>query len=121
MENSEQEVAQETEASIEKRLLEAALHAVIKALKNDGILVPNYSRRMEIPQDIIERIYNQIDYNKVVAIMGAQINEMVATKITATMTTEITSDVKSVLSHGPTRERLRTVVAAEIEKIKVGN
>jgi hypothetical protein len=34
------------------------------------------------------------------------------------MTEEITSDIKSVLSHQPTRERLRGVVAAELLSIK---
>jgi hypothetical protein len=43
---------------------------------------------------------------------------MVATRITRAMTEEITSDIKSVLSHQPTRERLRGVVAAELLSIK---
>jgi hypothetical protein len=105
--------------SVEQTLIDAATESVISLFKRGDLLMPDYHNRVKIPADLVQRIYAQIDHDKVVRIMGDQINEMVATKITNAMVTEITGDVKHVLSHGPTRERLRLVVATEIEKIKV--
>jgi tyrosine-protein phosphatase YwqE len=107
--------------SVEQTLIELATQSVIALFKNGDVIMPDYHNRIKIPSDLVQRIYSQINQDEVVRIMGTQINEMVATKITNAMVTEITSDVKHVLSHAPTRERLRLVVATEIEKIKVEN
>ena len=107
-----------TKPSIEQVLVEVATGAVVKLFREGQLVAPDYTNRIKLPADLVQRIYAQIDYDKVVEIMGGQINEMVATRITRAMTEEITSDIKSVLSHQPTRERLRGVVAAELLSIK---
>jgi uncharacterized membrane protein YheB (UPF0754 family) len=104
--------------SIEQLIVEAAGRSILKLFNDGSLIAPDYANRVKIPADLVQRIYAQIDYDKVVKIMGAQINEMVASRITRAMTEELTSDIKHVLSHEPTRLRLRGVVAAELLSIK---
>jgi hypothetical protein len=103
---------------IEQVLVEAATKSILKLFGEGSLIAPDYANRMKVPADLIERIYGLIDYEKVVAILGEKINEQVAVKITHLMTEELTNDVKKALCHQPTRERLRGVVAAELEKIR---
>ena len=94
--------------SIEQVLVEAATKSILKLFGEGSLIAPDYANRMKVPAALIERIYGLIDYEKVVAILGEKINEQVA----------VTNDVKKALCHQPTRERLRGVVAAELEKIR---
>jgi len=106
-----------SDSNFETAVLNAAKSSVVK-LFEQGLLMPDYANRVKIPPALVEQVYQLIDWNSVLEILRPKINELVAVKITHAMSEELTGDVKRVLSHEPTRLRLRNLVACELDKIR---
>lgn len=104
------------ETSFEKEILRAAKHSIVKMFNEGNFVMPDYANRLKVPTDLVNRVYGLIDYDLVIAALRPRINDMVADRIAAALSQELTNDVKKVLSHEPTRLRLRLAVMNELEK-----
>lgn len=99
-----------TDETFGRDLLEAAKRSLVKSFADGTFILPDYANRMKIPSDLTAKVYGLINYDEVIAILRPKINELVADRIAAALSQELTNDVKKVLSHEPTRLRLRTAV-----------
>ena len=108
----------QVELSLEQEILRAARHSIVKLFGDGSLVAPDYANRVKVPADLAKRVYDLIDYNEVLAQLKPKINEMVANRILGSLTEELGNDVKQTLCHGPTRLRLRMVVAQELDAIK---
>lgn len=105
-------------SEFEKTIMEAAQRSVVKMFNEGNLVMPDYANRVKIPPEFVSQVYALIDWQAVLESLRPKINEFVATKITHAMTEELGNDVKRILSHEPTRLRLRMVVASELDQLK---
>jgi hypothetical protein len=106
-------------SDFENDVLDAAKRSVVKLFESGVMMAPDFHNRVQIPSDLAQKVYGLVDYEAVLDALRPKINDIVATKITHALTEELTNDVKKLLSHEPTRTRLRYVLAAELDKIRV--
>lgn len=100
----------------EKDLVQAARNSILKLFSGDSSLVmPDYANRIKLPAGLVQKIYDLIDYGEVMTLLRPKINELVADRIAAALSQELTNDVKRILSHEPTRLRLRLAVMQALE------
>lgn len=103
------------EQTFEEAIVAAARHSIIKMFTDGAMIAPDYANRLKIPADLVQRAYNLIDYDEVMSRLRPHINELVAERIAAALAQELTNDVKKILSHEPTRLRLRLAVMNVLE------
>ena len=97
-------------SEFEQDVLNAAKRSVVKLFSEQALIAPDYANRVKIPADLVQRVYGLIDYDEVIAALKPKMADMVADRIAAALSQELTNDVKRVLSHEPTRFRLRAAV-----------
>lgn len=103
------------EQTFEQELIAAARRSLVKLFTDGSMVTPDYANRLKVPADLVQRVYSLIDYDEVMKHLRPKINELVADRIAAALSQELTNDVKKVLSHEPTRLRLRLAVMNVIE------
>lgn len=96
--------------TFEQEISLAARRSIVKAINSGEWLKPDYQQRVSWPAALAQKAYASIDYDEVMRHLKPKINEMVADRIAAALSQELTNDVKRVLSHEPTRLRLRLAV-----------
>jgi hypothetical protein len=111
-------MAEENEDSFAQAIMNAARRSIVKMFNEGSFIMPDYANRLKVPSDLVNRVYGLIDYETVIEILRPKINEMVADRIAAALSQELTGDVKKVLSHEPTRMRLRFAVLSALEEKK---
>lgn len=108
----------EENLTLEQEILRAARRSIVKLFADGSFVMPDYSNRLQVPANLVQRVYGLIDYDAVIEALRPKINELVADRIAAALSQELTGDVKKVLSHEPTRLRLRLAVMNELEKAR---
>lgn len=103
------------EQTFEQAIVAAARHSIVKMFTDGALIAPDYANRLKVPPDLVQRVYALIDYDEVMAHLRPKINELVADRIAAALSQELTNDIKKVLSHEPTRLRLRLAVMNVLE------
>jgi len=107
----------EQQRDFETEVLNAAKNSIVKMFADGSLIGPDYANRIKVPADLTQRVYDLIDYEAVLAILRPKVIEMVADRIAAALSQELTTDVKKVLAHEPTRMRLRAVVLRELDAL----
>lgn len=78
---------------------------------------------IEITPQMLREIFNKVDMAKVSALVLSSVEEMIATKIVHAMATELSNDVKKILSNNELREDLRASIREKIrqaaEKVEI--
>jgi len=105
------------EPTFEEAIVAAAKHSIVKLFSDGNMIAPDYANRIKVPPELTQKVYDLVDYEAVLAILRPKVIEMVADRIASALSQELTTDVKKVLSHEPTRMRLRAVVLREIDLI----
>lgn len=100
----------------EDAILSAAKQSIVKMFTDGNFVMPDYANRVKIPADLVSQVYGLIDFDEVLKILRPRINELVADRIAAAMSQELTTDVKRILSHEPTRLALRCAVMGELKR-----
>lgn len=103
------------EKTFDEEIVAAARRSIIKLFTDGTMIAPDYANRLKIPANLVERAYSLIDYDEVMSRLRPHINELVAERIAAALSQELTNDVKKILSHEPTRLRLRLAVMQALE------
>lgn len=109
-------MSNKTKQSFEEEILGAARHSLVKLFREGGFVMPDYTNRLKVPPDLVQRVYALVNYDAVIDALAPKINEMVADRIAAALAQELTTDVKRVLAHQPTRDRLRAAVMGVLDK-----
>lgn len=104
-----------SEQTLEQEIVSAARRSIVKLFTDGSMIAPDYANRLKVPTDLVQRVYALIDYDEVMTHLRPKINELVADRITAALAQELTTDVKKILSHEPTRLRLRLAVMNVLE------
>lgn len=71
---------------------------------------------VKLPKVMLTELLGQIDMDRVRGLLKHKLENLVADKIMNAMTTEITNDVKHVLSDGALRAEIRDLVRAKLEE-----
>ena len=103
----------ETEHSFEQdlmRTIQQRIVAMAGAVNSGLIRGPDYDAQIKIPRGVMDAIYASIKWDDVLALIKPQIAQIVADRIVVAMTTELTGDVKKVMSSQETRTKLRGLV-----------
>jgi hypothetical protein len=103
------------EQTFEQEIVAAARRSIVKMFSDGNLVMPDYENRLKVPANLVQRVYALIDYDEVMACLRPKINELVADRIAAALSQELTGDVKKVLAHEPTRLRLRLAVMNVLE------
>lgn len=99
------------------KLVQAFEESLVKMIREGALLQPDYANRIKIDAAFVKEVYNQIDFNGVMAKLKPMLEERCAELILAAMATEITSDVKQLLSHKERREMLRSIVRENMDRL----
>lgn len=102
--------------NFEDKLANTVQHAVINALSKGNWLEIGYGNRIKVDTEVLRDIYNQIDMEKVKEVAADRIETHLADKVFNAMATEISNDVKQILSNKELREDLRAIFRARIRE-----
>ena len=99
----------------------SVLHAIRKSLvdaitKGNWVQIP-YNERPTVPAAKLREIYGEIDWVRVQALCLDKVEEMIAAQIVNSLSTELQTDVKKIMSNGELREDIRATLR---EKIRQG-
>lgn len=86
-------------------MIKAATKALINSLDN-GISIP-YECKYKVPADFFEGVWKLVDKTKVQELMAKNIEQDLADMIVNKLATEISTDLKQLLSNKDRREELR--------------
>lgn len=100
-----------------ERLVTAFEDALVKMIREGQLLQPDYKNRIMVDAEFVKQVYAQIDYKRVLSLLGPMLEQRAADLILGAMATEITTDVKQLLSHKERREMLRSVIRENLDKI----
>jgi hypothetical protein len=100
----------------ESRLVSAFEDSVVKMVRDGGFVQPNYEARMKIDPAFIRACYDKIDKARVIALVVERGEEHMANAIFNGMATELTSDVKRILSNVELREDIRAIIRTRIRE-----
>ncbi|SRR5258708_5555810 len=103
--------------TFEQTIIEAARDSLVKLFRDGAFLQPDYANRIKVPVDLVTKVYELIDYEEILSNLRPTINAMIADRIASSISNEVSTDVKRILAHEPTRLRLRAAVIAELDHV----
>ena len=99
---------------LSEAMVKTATNTLINSLK-DGITIP-YESKFKIPKDFFESVWDKVDKEKVKIIMAENIEKQIADKVTNKLATEISNDIKQLLSDKEKREEIRSYARLLLKK-----
>ncbi len=106
-----------TEQSFEEQVSISIKNKIIKEIQNSELLSMSYGERKPVPKQIIEDIWQSVNWVEVIEEIRPKIQLRICNAIIGSMETEIKSDVKKILSIDGVRQKLRVQVYPKIIKI----
>lgn len=100
-----------------KAIHDAAEAAALKLIREGGWIQPDYHNRFVLPKDFMADIWKLVDQDKVRAQMAKILEKELAERIMASIATEMTNDIKVILSNNGCRAAIREVANDNIKKI----
>lgn len=104
--------------SFTENLVAQIQRSLIKKIGSGEWLTWDYAARPKIPGDLLHRLYNMVDMDRVLELAVANLEQKIADKLIVALTTEVNNDVKRVMGNEELREELRGVIR---EKLKAHN
>ena len=91
---------------VEEMMLEMQ-KTMIRQIKDAKFVDSWNQRKHQIPEDVVERVWNNIDWDKVVETVSRDMTDRLAGTIAQAMMTEAKTDAKAVLSIAGVRSKIR--------------
>jgi Mg/Co/Ni transporter MgtE len=111
-----------TMSDFEQAIKHAAEKAVLKIISDGSWIAPDYSNRFKLPPKMLEDIWKMVDIEKVKRKMADRLEEELAEKIINHMASELSTDIKQILSVKERREAIRHIAREHMDSImKAGN
>lgn len=103
-------------SEFEMDVMRAIRKSMIDSITKGDWVHVSHVGRPTIPASRLKSIYEQIDWVRVQAICIEEVEEMLAQKIIHSMATEVSTDVKKIMSNTELREDLRATLRDKIRK-----
>jgi hypothetical protein len=100
-----------------KDLVAAVQQSVLKMVREGNLVLPDYAARAKVPAAKVQELYDSVDWNRVRALVIAEVEQAVADKILNAMATEMATDIKQILSNKELREEVRGFIRAGIRRV----
>ena len=115
------EIRQKTRYNImsefEDKIIEEIRKSVLNEIKTNSFLKLQYDRKQILPDGIIERLWESVNWDEVIEEIRPNIQTKICNKIIGSMETELKTDIKNILSIDGVRQKLRVTVYPEIMKV----
>lgn len=105
------------EITLEDELLNVVTNSIKKQIARGSWLIVR-GGSVEVDKNFLQDIYKSVDMEKVKQSLVPLIENKIAENIFNSMATEISNDVKKILSDRDLRDRFRFFLRSEIEKIE---
>lgn len=104
--------------NFEERLKEATENSIVKMVSDSGSWVlSRYENRLQIPPDFIQSIWQLVDRDKLKQQIAERIEAELADRIMNHIATELTTDIKQILSVKERREAIRALARQHMDAI----
>jgi precorrin isomerase len=118
MKKESKEVTKVAEMSdFEKTVKQAAENAVVKLITDGHWIVQAYEDRIRVPNNILSDAWKMVDLKMIKEGIAAKLNEKLVEHIMTSIATEISNDIKKVLSDTDHREAIRRVIHNNMEAL----
>lgn len=97
-------------------LQQAVQHTVIDFIRKGEWMKLDYNARVNIDSAWLREMHSRVSMNSVMELVKSQVEQRIADGIINAMTTEIATDVKSIMCNKELREDLRAVLRAKIRE-----
>ncbi len=103
--------------SFEEQLTKSIKSKIIQEIGKTDILNISYQDRKQIPQDLIDKVWNSIDWSEVIEQIRPNVQTRICNSIIGNMEAELKTDIKKVLGVEGVRERLRMEIYPKIMNV----
>lgn len=103
-----------------ERMREAMEQSLIDVIRKGDWLAMDYSNRVRLDATLVRDVYTRVDKAKVIDAVLARAEQHMADSIFSAMATEITTDVKQILSNRELREDVRAILRERIRAAAAG-
>jgi len=100
----------------EKKITQAIEDSIIKKIRSGDVLTLNYQERVDY-SPYLKEAYKRIDYNRVMQLITANLEEVIAEKVVNKIITEMGNDIKSLMSRAEIREDFKYFLRSGVETI----
>lgn len=108
--------------NFEEQFKQAVSNKILKEISQTDLLqggIP-YQQRKEVPGNVIDQIWESINWQEVIDTVRPQIQTRICNSIVASMETETKTDIKKLLSVDGVRQKLRMEVYPKLMKVLNG-
>ncbi|MEN9885569.1 MAG: hypothetical protein RL758_147 [Pseudomonadota bacterium] len=95
----------------------AAEHAVLKFIGEGGWLMPNYEARLKLPAEWMAQAWALVDRDALLRKFAERIESEMVDRMVNHMASELTTDIKQILSVQERREALRSLAREHMTAI----
>lgn len=103
--------------TFEEQVTEQIQKRIISSINEINFLNRWQQGKLTIPQDIIQKAWNNIDWNDVVDYVTKELQDKVCQTIVHNMMTETKTDVKNLLSVEGVRQKLKMEAYPKIKEV----
>lgn len=103
--------------TFEQDLVKAVQDAILKQVRDNGFVSLPYEQRIKVDGALLREAYANINREMVSAQITAIIEERLSDLIWNALATELSNDVKQILSNRELREEVRAVLRDQIRKV----
>lgn len=103
--------------TFEEELMRSIKYRILDEVKKTDYTRPNYNDRKVIPRELINQIWESINWSEVIDQIRPDIQTRIARVIVGSMGTELKTDIKKLLAVEGVRERLRIEVYPKLMNV----
>lgn len=104
--------------TFEQMLKQAVEHTVIDFIRKGEWMKLDYDARIKIDSAWLREMHKSVSMQNVMELVKSQVEQRIADGIINSMTTEIATDVKSIMCNKELREDIRATLRAKIREAK---
>lgn len=102
--------------TFEERLINNIENVILNEINKGSFISVGYGHKYTVPDSLIQECYQKVDTDKVKALITEKIEELIAKTVVNSLTTELTNDVKKLMSTKNIREDLQYYLRQQMEK-----
>jgi len=99
-----------------ENIQESFEHSVIAAVRKGDWFTCNYKSRMELTSEHVKHLYDNVDMDRVYAIVSDKIEQKIADSMMNSMASEIATDIKQIMCNNELREDCRASLRTVFRK-----
>lgn len=104
--------------TFDETLQQAIQHTVIDFIRKGEWMKLDHNAKINIDSAWLRKMHSMVDMDTVMKLVATQVEQRICDGIINSMTTEIATDIKSIMSNKELREDLRSVIRTKIREVK---